>query len=142
MEEPAELVALGLAVPWLMAWYGDNEVICEQWQRDPRKQGRRRPDGRGGARRGRAPDLGIVLVLERARDQAQLRACPRHPRPVGVPPVRLPGRPEPGRTAGPAPGRAVQDSPGLREGAPHGHRRRGDPGRGPAATARRLTASA
>src|SRR5271170_4257896 len=105
------LTALWAGGPWLMAWYGDNEVICEQWQRDPRKQGRRWPDGRGGARRGRAQDLGVVLVLERARDQAQFRVRRRHPRPVGVPPMRVPRGAEPVRPAGPAAGRAVQDPP-------------------------------
>src|SRR6202034_1402438 len=133
------LAAPRAVVPWLMAWYGDNEVICEQWQRDPRKQGRRWPDGRGGAGRGRAPDLGIVLVLERARDQALIRVGCRYPRRVAWPPVGLPCGPEPGGAAASAPRRAVQDAPGLREGAPHRHRRRGDPGRGPAAAARRLT---
>jgi preprotein translocase subunit SecG len=40
-----------------------------------------------------------------------------HPRAVGLPALRLPRRAGPGQPAGTAQGRALQDAPGLREGA-------------------------
>ena len=55
----------------------------------------------------------------------------RDPGDLGLPPLRLPGRSGPGEPADPGQGRAVQDPPGLREGAPLRRRRRRDPGRGP-----------
>ena len=55
---------------------------------------------------------------------------------LGLPALRLPGRPGPGEPAVAAAERAVQDAPGLREGAAQRRRRRGDPRGGAGAAAR------
>src|SRR6185437_10205992 len=61
---------------------------------------------------------------------------------LGVPALRQPRGPERARPAEPAPRRALQDAPRLREGAPQRLRRRGHPGRSPGPPARRLSLAA
>ena len=78
------------------------------------------------------PASDLLLVRQRARDEAQLRRGVRRrtARDLGLPAVRVPRRHGPGQPARPAEERAVQDAPGLREGAPLRRRRRGHPQRG------------
>src|SRR6266487_5677312 len=59
-----------------------------------------------------------------------------------VPALRQPRGAERAGPAEPAPRRALQDAPRLREGAPQRLRRRGHPGRGPGPPARRLSFAA
>ena len=73
------------------------------WQRDPRHPGRSGSDGRGRARRVRAPQAGLLLVRQRARDPGRLRQRRRRAGVVGLPPLRTARRA--GQT-GPAAGSA------------------------------------
>ena len=80
-----------------------------------------------------------VLLRQRARDPAQLRHRGRRPGDLGLPALRPPGRPGQGQPAGGAQDRALQDAPGLREGAAQRRRRRGHPQRGARQAPRRLS---
>ncbi|CAK7285568.1 hypothetical protein SGPA1_31441 [Streptomyces misionensis JCM 4497] len=76
-------------------------------------------------------------MLQRARDAAELRQRRAGSRHLGLPALRLSGRPGPGQPPGPAAHRAVQDPPRLCAGAAQRRGRRGDPRRGARQTARR-----
>ena len=65
---------------------------CGRRQRDPRQPRRRRPDGRGGAGRGRTASPDRLLVRQQARDPAVVRRRGGDPRDLGLPALRLPGR--------------------------------------------------
>ena len=99
----------------------------------------------GEAERGEAaPRLRVSFWCANGHEtRPTLRRRRRGPRDLGLPAVRLAGQPRPGEPAGAAEDRAVQDAPGLREGAAQRRRRRGHPRRGArascAAAADRLT---
>src|SRR5690606_28693343 len=105
------------------------------WKCDPGLALRRGPDGGGGARRERSARVELVLVRERPRAAPELcrGGSPRRSSAVGLPPLRLPGRPGPREPALAPAQRALQDAPRVREGASL----RGGRGRDPRGGARR-----
>jgi hypothetical protein len=69
-------------------------------QRDPWQSSGRRSHGRGRAGRVAPSAAGELLVRERARDASVVRRRRRHPRHLGLPALRLPGRSGPRQPAG------------------------------------------
>ena len=111
------VIALGLLLAYVES---EQEGHRRGWwrKRDPGEPGRRRPDGRGRARRGRAPAGGHLLLLARAPVGGDVRGRGAGPGVVGLPQVRAAGQPGLGQPAAGAEDRALQDAPRLREGAP------------------------
>ena len=101
-------------------------------KRHPGQPGRRRPHGRGGARRRRPAPERHLLLLPRAPHADRVRGRGAVPDTWDCPRCGLPASLDSRQPAAGAEDRALQDPPGLREGAPlrrrgQGHPRRGHP---------------
>ena len=97
------------------------------------------PDGRGRARRRRRPRSSSPTgapTATRPGPASPRRPAPASPRPGTARAAGFPAGQDQENPPAAAAGRAVQDAPGLREGAAQRRRRRGDPRRGAADAAR------
>ncbi|CAA9302615.1 MAG: putative electron transport protein, partial [uncultured Friedmanniella sp.] len=102
------------------------------WQCHPGEPGRGGTDGRGRAGGHRTSALHLLLLRPRARDTAGVRRRGHRAGDVGLPALRVDGQPGLAEPAAAHQDRAVQDAPGLREGASQRRRGRRHPERGAA----------
>ena len=115
-----------------------------KWQCHPWQPCRSRTHGRGRAWRQRPPAPRGVLLREGPRDPAVVRRGGSHPRGVGLPALRLAGRPRPQRPARAAarPSRTRPTWPTCASGAPRSTARRSSPRPSPSSAATSLSRSA